>query len=529
MNNKGNEDMAKNIKWDFTTKCNLRCIHCMVGIGAENGSFAKNTRRLSLDEKFAIVDNLVSADVRAITFLGGEPLTSRHIFPVAQYAVSNGISVTLVTNGTLLNDISVDKIIGAGIRAVTVSLDGASANTHDQIRGRGSFDKTVTNIRRLVSGVKKHHSSVQIKINHVVSKINFNDIDKMFDLAHELEVDELAFLALSDVGNALEHEGDLVLSAADLVSAAIAIGRKFNSIEKGEYPRITQQIAYPLVCDYIKHRYGIDMPNSNITTICCFASISLGYITPNGFLFPCDRIVPQKYQSILGAPVERKSLLENSFDEIWGCNYFSKTFELVMTEDTYKDFNPCNTCQYLTTRQCNPCPLGSMGEGLSLGPYRIASAYFASAQSGIPESDRGEAVNIGCAGENILSGMSTYRFDTDTLSDDEFNRISNAIPEMSADIRSVAKSDGTRVIFNPKKTEFCCLDPLKQYMLQLANGENNVREIAGQIEDVVDSVWARACLEGTRNLSSDAIKRRVAGCFKYLDEAGFVLLKAEHV
>ncbi len=512
--------MAKNVKWDFTNKCNLRCIHCMVGMGSKNSSFAWNTKRLTIDEKLSIVDNLVAADVKAITFLGGEPLTSKHIFHVTHYAASKGIAVTLVTNGILLNDHNIDKIIDSKIKAVTVSIDGASSTTHDQVRGRGSFDKTVANVGRMALRVKQLQSGLKIKVNHVVNKINCVEIDDMFELCRRLEVNELSFLALSDVGNATDHEDQLVLTSAEIIDAAIAIGRKFQSIDIMDYPKITQQIAYPLVCDYLRQAYNIGMPNSNITTICCFASISLGYVTPDGYLFPCDRIVPQKYKSIRGSVVERKSLLTHSFDEIWNSSYFAKTFELVMLDDTYKSFDPCSSCRYLATRQCNPCPLGSIGEGLSLGPCRIAATYLRRRQSSEEDSDT-------VASDNILSGLSTYRVSTEFLSDSDYEDIIDSIPEVSPDIRFIDKSDGTTIIFNPKKTEFCRLDAVKRYMLQLSSGENSVREIARQIQDVICAVRERIGLEDSGNLSSDDIYRRVGASFKNLGEAGFVFLKAE--
>ena len=505
--------MGKYIKWDFTSKCNLRCIHCLAG----KNYFTNDVREISPDEKLQIVDNLATADVSGITFLGGEPLVKKDIFPVSQYAASKGIAVTLVTNGTLLDETRISKIIDAGIQNVTVSLDGASDTTHDQIRGKKSFEKTVTNVGKLVSHVRSSGSGTRVKINSVVNRINHREIDKMFELCRQLGVDELSFLSLSEIGRATDHRDELVLTAPEMIDAAIAIGDKFNAIDKGSYPTITQQVAYPLVCDYIKQEHGLDMPKSNVSNICCFGAISLGYVTPDGYLFPCDRIVSDNYvgRPLRGATVQRRSLLTQPFDQIWNSDYFVKMFELVVDDDTYSHYRPCNTCRYLKTRECNPCPLYSTRSDVTIDTCLIAEKFLDAVQcatANVGESDKSKS---------LFSGFNTYRPNPNILDCNLNTEYEGLIPAKVAGLRSFDKN-GVTIIFNPYKAEYCRLESVNKFLWDLVNAENTVKDIASQMQDVISEVRKRLCLEDDGSELRDTTKWRVAGYFKDLIDAGFI-------
>ncbi len=510
--------MGKAIKWDFTNKCNLRCIHC----SAAGSHFAPDVRRISLAQKLRVVDNLSKADVAELTLLGGEPLTSKDFFPVASYAASKGIAVTVVTNGILLSDANIARIIDSGINTVVISLDGASALTHDHIRGKGSFDKTIPNIRRLVSRVKETRSRVKTKMNTVVNKINHSEIDEMFELGRRLEVNELSFLALTEVGRAAERKDELVLTPEESIDAAVAIGRKFNAlVNKDLYPEIRQQIANPLVCDYIRQKYGIDMPGSYVSTICCLGGISLGYVTPDGDLFPCDRIVADRYvgRPIRGAIVERRSLLTDDFDDIWSSDYFAKMFELVVDDNTYRNYRPCSNCEYLKTRQCNPCPLDSGENVAAFGSCLIAAKALDKVRHDSRDSN---------TSDNILSGFTSYKYGLDTSDDELYQNMRNMIPEKASDLRLSDRGDGTTIIFNPHKTELCRLVPITRFMWDLINDKNTVSDIAAEIEEILRSVRDRLHVEDDGYYAGGAVKERVANYFQGLSDAGFVVLNPQH-
>ena len=86
----------------------------------------------------------------ALAFSGGEPLSRKDFFEVARHAVDRGLYVSVATNGTLLTKENVQKLKQARVNYVDISIDGATAKTHDEFRGvPGAFDKAVTGLKEL--------------------------------------------------------------------------------------------------------------------------------------------------------------------------------------------------------------------------------------------------------------------------------------------------------------------------------------------------------------------------------------------
>lgn len=99
-----------------------------------------------------MIDQLADAGLMILAFSGGEPLLRRDIFRLIGRAVERDLVVNIATNGSLISTAMARRLKDAKVSSVTVSLDGASAETHDAIRCfPGLFDKTVNAIRRLVA------------------------------------------------------------------------------------------------------------------------------------------------------------------------------------------------------------------------------------------------------------------------------------------------------------------------------------------------------------------------------------------
>ena len=123
--------------WDVTYACPLRCFHCY----SESGR--RPARQLSLPEMFRVADELASLRPYLITFAGGEPLLVGGIVEVAERISRAGVQVGLYTSGWLL-DPALAEELGRVFDHITVSIDGATARTHDRIRGRvGSFERAM--------------------------------------------------------------------------------------------------------------------------------------------------------------------------------------------------------------------------------------------------------------------------------------------------------------------------------------------------------------------------------------------------
>ncbi len=122
--------------WEFTLACNLRCEHC--------GSSAGKARKaeLSHEEAMRLCDGLKEAGCLGVALMGGEPFMRADWHEVASRIRSNGMELSIITNGTTAPKDAIAKLKALSPRAVAVSIDAADPALHDQIRGaKGAFDK----------------------------------------------------------------------------------------------------------------------------------------------------------------------------------------------------------------------------------------------------------------------------------------------------------------------------------------------------------------------------------------------------
>ena len=178
------------IFWEVTKGCNLRCIHCRA-----TATELMSPRDLSTPQALDIIAQIASYANPILVLSGGEPLYRRDIFELARYATEKGLRVALATNGTMVTKDLARRIVDAGVKRVSISLDGADATTHDTFRGiPGAFDAAVYGLRNL----KQLGMSVQI--NMTIARHNARQLPRVLDLARGLGADALHTFLLVPVG-----------------------------------------------------------------------------------------------------------------------------------------------------------------------------------------------------------------------------------------------------------------------------------------------------------------------------------------
>ena len=177
------------VVWDFTHKCNLKCMHCYSESGATRES------ELNTKEALEVVDQLADAGVTALAFSGGEPLTREDFFQVASHAVSRGLYVSLATNGTLLTKENVRKLKETGVNYVEVSIDGATANSHDEFRGvPGAFAKAMEGLKNCAE------EDLCICMATTATKNNLAEMPAILDLAEEIGAERFTYFNFVPTG-----------------------------------------------------------------------------------------------------------------------------------------------------------------------------------------------------------------------------------------------------------------------------------------------------------------------------------------
>ena len=186
------------IQWDVTLNCNLTCRHCSMG-----RQIVHHDTHPPLDTAVSIARRLHRGAVSQVALLGGEPLSYPGILDVLRLMKEQGVFVTINSNGLLLNLPLLDLVRGNFGWSIMISLDGPDAETHEMIRGKGTFKATMEKLhlaRRCREGTWPH-----LGIACTLNKATIGRIPEMVCLSQQLEVDLLQLRLVQETGNAARH------------------------------------------------------------------------------------------------------------------------------------------------------------------------------------------------------------------------------------------------------------------------------------------------------------------------------------
>ncbi|RJP71718.1 MAG: heme b synthase [Candidatus Abyssobacteria bacterium SURF_17] len=163
------------VAWEITRSCNLACIHCRAS--AERGPYPNE---LTTDECKKVLDEIASFSDPIIIFTGGEPLLRPDIFDILRYGQGLGLKMTMAVNGLLLDEATARRLVEHGIQRISISIDGATAETHDAFRNvPGAFAGAM----RGIEAAKK--AGLPFQINSTITKLNLDEIPDLLKLAVE--------------------------------------------------------------------------------------------------------------------------------------------------------------------------------------------------------------------------------------------------------------------------------------------------------------------------------------------------------
>lgn len=203
------------IIWLLNEKCNLKCKFCYVA------DRFKDNSELKLDEILRILDDAVSLGVRRIDFTGGEVLLRNDLSILLEETKQRGVDrVTINTNGTLISEDIVEVLAKNGIE-VYLSIDGAKRETHENIRGSGTWDKVIHSANML------RDFGVKFYTVFACSKINANEVEDYILLSKELGSSKACIIPVLPVGRA---KRDIILDKDELVEVLHRVDRTADSL-----------------------------------------------------------------------------------------------------------------------------------------------------------------------------------------------------------------------------------------------------------------------------------------------------------
>ena len=190
------------VSYSITRKCNLKCKHCY-----SSSVDQAAPGELSTEEAFRFIDDLSEWGIGLLIIDGGEPLCREDLLDILEYASSKGIRTTIGSNATLIDEGIAKKLLGVGVMAVAISVDGADAETHDSFRGlSGAFEQTFKGINACRT------AGLPFQFNMVIRKDTLPQLEDMLHLAVDSGANAAEFFDLVATGRAKEECKEQVLS-----------------------------------------------------------------------------------------------------------------------------------------------------------------------------------------------------------------------------------------------------------------------------------------------------------------------------
>lgn len=308
-----------NCSLNITGRCNLNCLHCSAN------ALNNYEEDMTTEQLYQVVDNLINrARIFNVYISGGEPLIRKEFFDVVSRFEDNGVSVALFTNATLITeDIAQRLVKETNVRKINTSLDGANSESHDALRGEGSFEKAIKGINNLLTeGITPH-------VNCTVTRLNQGDLRDIALFAQDLGV-HISFGQARCVGRAALNSKLFTFTKKemdDIFDSVLSVTEEFKHVGGGpvlEWPKLKAQ------------KYGPNRPKKKIGRHLAFCDICKESITitPNGWLVPCNNF--WKY--------EIGNVLEEDIIDIYNSKKAMRIRDL--RHATSKCLDGCNDCPY---------------------------------------------------------------------------------------------------------------------------------------------------------------------------------------
>jgi heme b synthase len=346
------------VAWEITKNCNLYCAHCRGS--ADSGAY---TGELSLQECFALIDDILKVGRPILILTGGEPLKREDFFDIAGYAAGKGIRVVVGSNGTLITKEIAARMKAVPIPRVGISLDFPNRELQDKFRGSpGAFDAALAGIECA------RNAGIEVQINSTITRLNTHYLDDLISLA--LKVGAVAFhpflLVPTGRGKSLREH---VLSAQDYEHLLIQIYEKqqqlgnrlfFKPTDAPSYMRVVQQQ------EKLRHSPKQNQSSAdtnvrhaghgsmNAMSRGCLGGISFCFISHVGRVQACGYL-----------DVEAGNIRERPFHQIWQDSpLFNKMRDYSLSK------GKCGLCKYKTV--CGGCRARAYevtGDYLAAEPY----------------------------------------------------------------------------------------------------------------------------------------------------------------
>lgn len=297
------------VLWEVTNLCNYNCVYCIF-----NSSAKKIDGELTTIAAKNVIKQLKEKGFSYIKFTGGEPFARQDMLELLKYASKLGFYTDISTNASLITKEMAGELAKLNLNYVHVSLDGHNKQTHELVRGDGTFERTINGIKLLVN------AAVNVRLGCLIFKQNQDKLEDAIKLALSLNVNEIIFSFMEPIGR-LDKNSPLIsnLKISNAEQALSKLKQKYKKQIK---------VSYSFTTDNSKSKGGCKCP----------ALGKFMFIDNLGYISPCTWLVD--------AHPEFKS---------------KQTLKTASLEEILKS-SPCKKClEFVDNAKPNVCPAKRRG------------------------------------------------------------------------------------------------------------------------------------------------------------------------
>ncbi len=347
-------------RFDITSRCNLNCMHC----GATE---FKTTEEWTTEEALNVFEDLLSHGFSQFDFLGGEPLIRDDIVELCSYLNENKAFVLMASNGLLLDEDIIDALLKLEhFNAIYFSIDGASKEVYETIRGKGTYEQMLFNLEAMASKKKEVKSQARIGLTCVVNNVNASETDTLVELADQYDLDCVSLISIGWIGNAKKNKDKLYIEPQNEFMAYDRAACKISSVNRIRAVQGKHRISFSLDSTpshwkyYFIRKYSLLYLSSGKYE--CSAGDETFFVSSPGVLYPCEavRIHLESIKAEIGE-FKLMSMPEYTFKEIIDNDWFKRIVKYIKDRELLlKNVTPCGTCPY--SDGCSVCPLHARAE-----------------------------------------------------------------------------------------------------------------------------------------------------------------------
>ena len=278
--------------FEVTSRCNARCEHC----GSSCGDFVPKDE-MTFEEITSVMDDVAehyNPKEVMFFFTGGEPLVRKDFFELTDYANKLGFYWGVTTNGMLIDEKAVQKMVETNMYSVSVSIDGLK-ETHESFRKvPGSFDKILNGIKLM----QEAGTISEIQVTTCVNKKNIDELEGLYQLMREIGIKNWRIITVDPIGRAKDND-DLLLTP--------------DQFKKVFHFMFTKRIENPdMTIMYGCGHYFGNVINTMLigTFYTCFTGYWVASILSNGDIFGCPDI--ERLPELIEGNIRK-----DKFSDVW--------------------------------------------------------------------------------------------------------------------------------------------------------------------------------------------------------------------